>query len=416
MPLSPPGDRGKVRRRRSIPPPDRRIFPRAGAQPARTEIRNRGEMTERSHPPFRADHVGSFLRPDRLMAAVRARRAGGIGEAELRTAQDAAIRGIVAFQESLGLGAATDGEFRRRGWSAGFIDAVDGFGLREGAIGFRAEEGGRGTPELSPYARERLRRTRPIVADDFAFLRGAVTRAVPKITMPSPPVMHYFLGPRAVDERAYPDIEEYFADLSAIYREEVRALEAAGCTYLQLDDTALPCHCDESFRSDVASRGEDPEALAGRYVELINAVADARSPAMRLAVHMCRGNLKGSWMAEGGYEPIAETVFSGTRVDAWFMEYDTDRAGGFEPLRFMPEDRVVVLGLVSTKTPVLESRDELKRRVDAAARYVPLERLCLSPQCGFSSAPGRGQAITEDDQKRKLSLVVETAAEIWGGA
>ncbi len=373
------------------------------------------EMTERSHPPFRADHVGSFLRPERLMTAVRAHRTGGIGEAELREAQDAAIRDIVALQESLGLGAATDGEFRRRGWSAGFIDAVDGFGLREGTIGFRAADGGRSSAELSPYAKERLKRTRPIVADDFVFLRDAVTGAVPKVTMPSPPVMHYFLGPRAVDEGTYPDIEDYFSDLSAIYREEIAALEAAGCTYLQLDDTALPCHCDESFRSDVASRGEDPEALTGRYVELINAVVDARSATMRVAVHMCRGNLKGAWMAEGGYEAIAETVFGATRVDAWFMEYDTERAGGFEPLRFMPEDRIVVLGLVSTKTPVLESKDELKRRIDTAARYVPLERLCLSPQCGFSSAPGRGQVITDDDQKRKLSLVVETAAEVWGG-
>ncbi len=348
------------------------------------------------------------------MTAVRAHRAGGIGEMELRAAQDAAIRDIVALQESLGLGAATDGEFRRRGWSAGFIDAVDGFGLREGTIGFRDAEGGRSSAELSPYAKEKLKRTRPIVADDFVFLRDVVAGAVPKVTMPSPPVMHYFLGPRAVDDLAYPDIEDYFSDLSAIYREEIAALEAAGCTYLQLDDTAFPCHCDENFRSDVVVRGEDPEALTGRYVELINAIVDGRSATMRVAVHMCRGNLKGAWMAEGGYEAIAETVFGATGVDAWFMEYDTGRAGGFEPLRFMPEDRIVVLGLVSTKTPVLESKDDLKRRIDAAARYVPLERLCLSPQCGFSSAPGRGQVITDDDQKRKLSLVVETAAEVWG--
>ncbi len=369
-------------------------------------------MTE--GPPFRADHVGSLLRPDALMEAVRARRAGEIDEAGLRAAQDAAIRNAVAFQESLGLRSATDGEFRRRGWSAGFIDAVEGFGLREGAIGFRDGGSRSGTAELSPYAKERLRRTRPVAADEFAFLRDTVTSAVPKATMPSPTVMHYFLGPRAVDESVYPDMEGYFEDLVRIYREEIAALGAAGCACLQLDDTALACHCDEGFRTDVRRRGEDPELLAERYVKLVNAAVADRPPEMRVAMHMCRGNLKGAWMAEGGYEAVAETVFAGIEVDAWFLEYDTERAGGFEPLRFMPDDRVVVLGLVSTKTPELESRDMLKRRVAEAAVHVPMERLCLSPQCGFSSAPGRGQAIGFDDQKRKLELVVETALELWG--
>ena len=372
-------------------------------------------MAGRTEPPFRAEHVGSFLRPEGLLAAARAFRAGRIGADALREAQDSAIRGVVALQEEMGLRSATDGEFRRRGWSAGFIDAVDGFGLREGAIGFRGG-GGPERKELSPYARGRIVRSRPVVADEFAFLREVASAAVPKATMPSPSVMHYFLGPDSVDAAAYPDVEAYFADLVAVYREEVAALAEAGCAYLQIDDTALPCNCDERFRAAVRARGEDPDALARRYAALIAEAVSGRPAGMRVAVHMCRGNLKGAWMAEGGYEPVAEAVFAAAPVDAWFLEYDGARAGGFEPLRFMPGDRIVVLGLVSTKTPVLESKDDLKRRVEDAARFVPLERLCLSPQCGFSSAPGRGQAITEDDQKRKLALVVETASEIWGSA
>ena len=367
----------------------------------------------RTVPPFRADHVGSLLRPQSLMEAVRAFRVGNLSEEALREAQDSAIRDIVRFQEDIGLQSVTDGEFRRRGWSAGFIDAIKGFGLREGAIGFRGE-GSSKPAALSPYARTRLKRTGAIVTDEYRFLKDVLVRATAKVTMPSPPVMHYFLGPRSVDETIYPDIEEYFADLVTIYRQEIADLGAAGCTYLQLDDTALPCNCDESFRADVRKRGEDPDRLSHRYARLIAEALEGRPPGMTVAVHMCRGNLKGTWMAEGGYESIAESVFKDTPVDAWFLEYDTDRAGSFEPLRYMPADRTVVLGLVSTKTPSLENKDDLRRRIDEAAEYVPLESLCLSPQCGFSSAPGAGQVITEDDQKRKLNLVLETAHEIWG--
>ena len=367
----------------------------------------------RTEPPFRADHVGSMLRPQSLMDAVRAFRAGEISGAALREAQDAAIRDVVRFQEDIGLQSVTDGEFRRRGWSAGFIDAVKGFGLREGAIGFRGE-GGSKPAALSPYARTRLRRTDPIVTEEYGFLRDVLLRATAKVTMPSPSVMHYFLGPRSVDETVYPDIEEYFADLITIYREEIADLAAAGCTYLQLDDTALPCNCDDGFRADVRQRGEDPDELSRRYARLIAEALEGRPPEMTVAVHMCRGNLKGTWMAEGGYEAIAEEVFEDTPVDAWFLEYDTERAGNFEPLRHIPADQTVVLGLVSTKIPALEHKDDLKRRIEDAARYVPIEHLCLSPQCGFSSAPGAGQVLTEDDQKRKLALVLETAHEIWG--
>jgi 5-methyltetrahydropteroyltriglutamate--homocysteine methyltransferase len=327
--------------------------------------------------------------------------------------QDECIREAVRLQESLGLPAVTDGEFRRRGWSAGLIDGVEGFGLREGTLGFRDEQGERGAPP-SPYARARLRRTRGIATDELRFLKGAVTSGVPKVTIPAPDVMHFFLGPRSVDTRVYPDIEEYYADLVAIYRAEIADLVALGCTYLQLDDTALPCNCDDRVRTEVRSRGEDPDALTARYVRLVNDVLAACPPGVARGVHMCRGNLKGAWMAEGGYEPIAEQVFGGLAVDAFFLELDTPRAGDLAPLRYVPAPTRVVLGLVSTKTPALEPAAALRRRIEAATRYVPLERLGLSPQCGFSSVPGSGQPLSSDDQRRKLARVVEVAADVWG--
>ena len=369
-------------------------------------------MVIRKNPPFRAEHVGSFQRPAELAQAARDFKADKIDNAEFIAIQDQAIKDVVAFQEGLGLGAVTDGEFRRRSWSAGFIDAVDGFGLRDGTMGFRDESGEMGIAKL-PYAKERLRRTRPIVADDFQFLKNN-TGATPKVTIPSPPVMHYFLGPLAVDQDIYPDIEDYYADLAAIYRDEIAELGAAGCTYLQFDETAVPCNCDDNFRADVTTRGEDPDALTERYAALINDALSGRPDDMTVAMHFCRGNLKGAWMAEGGYEPIAEMFFNEINVDALFLEYDTPRAGDFEPLRFVPDDKTVILGLVSTKTPELESPDDLKRRIDLAAIHVPLDRLGLSPQCGFASAPGGGQVITHDDVRRKLELILQVAEDVWG--
>ncbi len=332
-----------------------------------------------------------------------------------RAVQDECVREVVRLQEALGLPSVTDGEFRRRGWSAGLIDAVEGFGLREGSLGFRDEQGERGAPP-SPYARARLRRARGIATDELRFLKHTVTTGVPKVTLPAPDVMHFFLGPRSVDPGVYPDIEEYFADLVAIYRAEIADLVALGCTYLQLDDTALPCNCDDRVRAEVRARGEDPDALTARYVALVNDVLAACPPGVARAIHMCRGNLKGAWMAEGGYEPIAEQVFGGLAVDAFLLELDTARAGDVAPLRFVPAPTRVVLGLVSTKTPALESADTLKRRIEEATRYVPLERLGLSPQCGFSSVPGSGQPLTPDDQRRKLARVLEVATEVWGTA
>jgi 5-methyltetrahydropteroyltriglutamate--homocysteine methyltransferase len=366
-----------------------------------------------NRPPFHVEHVGSFVRPPRLIDAARAHKAGKLDGAGFRAVQDDCIREIVAFQESLGLPSVTDGEFRRRSWSAGFIDAVAGFGLRDGTLGFRTESGVMGVA-ASPYARERLRRKHRIVADDYRFLGSVVKRGVPKVTIAAPDVMHWFLGPQAYDPAAYGDREAFFADLIAIYRQEIAELAKEGCTYLQLDDTALPCNCDPNARNDVAARGEDPDELTARYARLFNDCIAGKPADMKVGVHLCRGNLKGAWMAEGGYEPVADVLFNRMNADIYCLEYDTPRAGDFSPLRYVPKGKTVILGLVSTKTPVLESKDALKRRIDEAAKYVPLERLGVSPQCGFSSGGGAGQTVTQDDTRRKLELVLELARDVWG--
>ena len=362
-------------------------------------------------PPFRVEHVGSFVRPEALLNAARAHKAGKLDDAEFRKVQDQAISDIVVFQESLGLPSITDGEFRRRSWSAGFIDAVDGFGLRDGTLSFRNETGVVGVA-ASPYAKARLKRKHRIVADDYRFLKSVVKRGVPKVTIAAPDVMHYFLGPKAFD--AYKDREAFFADLAKIYRDEIKDLAAEGCTYLQLDDTALPCNCDARAREDVAARGEKADQLTQRYVRLINDCISKKPKDMAVAIHLCRGNLKGAWMAEGGYEPIADALFNQLNVGTYCLEYDTERAGDFSPLRFLPKGKRVILGLVSTKTPKLESKDELKRRIEDAARHAPLEQLGLGPQCGFSSGGGGGQAVTQEDTRRKLELVMEVARDVWG--
>jgi 5-methyltetrahydropteroyltriglutamate--homocysteine methyltransferase len=362
---------------------------------------------------FRVEHVGSFVRPERLLTAVRGRKTNEVTESQLKETQDACIREIVAFQESVGLPTITDGEFRRRSWSAGFIDALDGFGLRDGTLTFRDSTRVIGVA-ASPYAKAPLKRRQRIVADDYRFLKSVVKRGVPKVTIAAPDVMHYFLGPKAFEPSVYPDREAFFEALARIYREEIADLAAEGCSYLQLDDTALPCNCDPQAREDVAARGESADELTERYAALINACLKGKPEGMTVAVHLCRGNLKGAWMAEGGYEPIAEALFNRLDATTYCLEYDTERAGDFSPLRFVPKGKRVILGLVSTKTPVLEPKDDLKRRIDAAARHVPLEQLGLGPQCGFSSGGGGGQAVTQDDTRRKLELIMNTAREVWG--
>ena len=363
-------------------------------------------------PPFRVEHVGSFVRPEPLLNAARARKAGKMDEKEFRQVQDAAIQGIVAFQESLGLPSITDGEFRRRSWSAGFIDAVEGFGLRDGTLSFRDETRVVGIAS-SPYAKGPLRRKQRIVADDYRFLKSVVKRGVPKVTMAAPDVMHYFLGPQSFETSVYRDREKYFDALARVYREEIADLAREGCTYLQLDDTALPCNCDARARDDVAARGENADELTERYVRLISDCIRDKPEEMALAIHLCRGNLKGAWMAEGGYEPIAQALFNRLNVGTYCLEYDTERAGDFAPLRFVPRGKRVVLGLVSTKTPQLESKDALKRRIEEASKHIALEQLGIGPQCGFSSGGGGGQALTQDDTRRKLELVMEVAHAVW---
>jgi 5-methyltetrahydropteroyltriglutamate--homocysteine methyltransferase len=360
---------------------------------------------------FHAEHIGSFVRPPRLVEAARAHKAKQLSDGQFREVQDDCIREIVAFQEAIGLPSVTDGEFRRRSWSAGFIDAVEGFGLRDGTLGFRNETGVMGIA-ASPYAKSKLRRTRRIVADDYAFLKSVVRRGIPKVTIAAPDVMHWFLGPKAFD--AYPDREGFFDDLQSIYRQEIADLAKQGCTYLQLDDTALPCNCDVKARNDVIARGEQPDELTERYAKLFNDCIAAKPKEMKVAIHLCRGNLKGSWMAEGGYDPVADALFNRLNADIYCLEYDTARAGDFSPLRHVPRSKNVVLGLVSTKTPQLEKKDDLKRRIDQAAKFVPLERLGLSPQCGFSSGGGSGQTVTQDDTRRKLELILEVARDVWG--
>jgi 5-methyltetrahydropteroyltriglutamate--homocysteine methyltransferase len=366
-------------------------------------------------PPFHAEHIGSFVRPQRLIEAARSHKAGKLDQAGFKAVQDDAIREIVAFQESIGVPSVTDGEFRRRSWSAGFIDAVEGFGLRDGTLGFKNESGVMGVAS-SPYAKSRLKRKHRIVADDYRFLKSVVKRGVPKVTIAAPDVMHWFLGPKAFESSVYPDREAFLEDLKNLYQQEIAELAAEGCTYLQLDDTALPCNCDANARKDVVARGENPDELTRRYAVLFNESISKKPKDMSVAIHLCRGNLKGAWMAEGGYDAVADVLFNQLNADVYCLEYDTERAGNFSPLRFVPKGKRVILGLVSTKTPVLEKKADLIARIKEAAKQVPLEQLGLSPQCGFSSGGGSGQTVTQDDTRRKLDLVLAVSREVWGSA
>ena len=368
-------------------------------------------MSKAARPPFRADHVGSLLRPPELRDA-RARAARGeIDRAALRTAEDQAIRGAVALQESVGLQSVTDGEFRRDWWHIDFLRGFDGVETSTQSFGVKFE----GADEQPPLMKVtgKIRRTRPSMLDHFTFLKGATTRTA-KFCLPSPVMLHA-RGDRPTLKATYPDLDEFWADLTTAYRDEIRALCQAGCTYLQIDDTTVAMMCDPKVREQVTKLGDDPARLPGLYAEQVNAALRDVPRDVTVAIHTCRGNFKSTWMASGGYDPVAETVFTRLNVNAFFLEYDTDRAGGFEPLRFVPRGKTVVLGLISSKVPALESKDDLKRRIESAAKYVPLEHLCLSPQCGFSSTH-HGNKVTVDDQKRKLGLALEVAREVWGAS
>ncbi|HET7403643.1 MAG TPA: 5-methyltetrahydropteroyltriglutamate--homocysteine S-methyltransferase [Usitatibacter sp.] len=370
---------------------------------------------KRDKPPFRADHVGSFLRPRHLLEARDRHKRGEITRAELRAVEDDAIRDVVRFQEGLGLQGITDGEFRRTYFHIDFLEQLDGVTTSGGlTVHFHSAKG---EVDFAPpvlRVTDKVRHARPIMVEDFTFLKSLVKRT-PKLTIPSPSMLHFRGGRGAVSREAYPDMDEFFADVAAAYREEIRALGEAGCTYLQLDDTNLAYLCDPHLREGARARGDDPDELPRRYAGLINAAIADRPPGMTICTHLCRGNFKSAWVAEGGYEPVAEVLFNELAVDGYFLEYDDARSGGFGPLRFLPKGKTVVLGLVTTKVGDLESKDLLKHRIDEATRHVPLEQLCLSPQCGFSSTV-HGNEIAQESQARKLGLIVETAAEVWGDA
>ena len=370
-------------------------------------------MTQRDRPPFRADHVGSFLRPPELLEARDQYKAGSISREQLRAGEDRSIRDIVRYQEDLGLKGITDGEFRRTYFHIDFLEQLEGVEVRGGiAVKFH---GAAGDVDFAPpvmHVTGKLRHLKPIQLDDFKFLRS-VTRGVPKVTIPSPTMLHFRGGREAISREAYPDLEQFYADVAACYRAELQALGDAGLTYVQMDDTNLAYLCDAKMREGARQRGDDPNELPRRYAKLINAAIAGRPAGMTACVHLCRGNFRSAWAAEGGYEPVAEVLFTELDVDGYFLEYDDARSGDFAPLRFVPKGKTVVLGLVSTKVGVMESKETLKRRIEEAARFVPLDQLCLSPQCGFSSTV-HGNVIAREAQAAKLRLVVETAREVWG--
>jgi 5-methyltetrahydropteroyltriglutamate--homocysteine methyltransferase len=365
-------------------------------------------------PPFRGDHVGSFLRPPELLAARERFRLGEIDRSALRAVEDQAIRGVVKMQEDAGLLGITDGEFRRTFFHVDFLEQLAGV-VTKGAVTVKFHNRA-GDVDFAPPVMSvtgKVGHVRPIQRDDFQFL-ASVTTKTPKVSIPSPTMLHFRGGRAAISAEAYPDLDPFFDDVAAAYRAEIRSLAAAGCRYLQLDDTNLAYLCDPEMRRGVRARGDDPDELPRRYARFINAAIADRPPGLTICVHLCRGNFKSAWVAEGSYEPVAEVLFNELAVDGYFLEYDDERSGDFAPLRFVPRDRRVVLGLVSSKVGAFEEVDALARRIDEAARFVPLEQLALSPQCGFSSTV-HGNDITAEVQAAKLRLVVETATKVWGG-
>ena len=370
-----------------------------------------------SVPPFRADHVGSLLRPAELLKARADHQAGRLSGAELRAAEDKAIREGVKLQRDLGLKGVTDGEMRRGSWHMDFLYQIGGVihGDQRLHIEFKNEAG---TVEFSPTAHRvsgKLSLDKTIFGEDFSFLKSAIgDGATPKLTIPSPSMLHYRGGRAAIDQAAYPDMAPFWHDLAAVYAAQIAGLHALGCTYLQLDDTSLAYLNDPAQRAYVDSIGGDGEHQHLVNIRLINEALANRPAGMTVCTHMCRGNFRSSWMASGGYDHVAEALFGELKVDGFFLEYDDERSGGFAPLRFVPRGATkIVLGLVTSKRAMLEGKDALKRRIDEAARYVPLEQLCLSPQCGFSSTVD-GNVLTVDEEAAKLRLVVETAREVWG--
>jgi 5-methyltetrahydropteroyltriglutamate--homocysteine methyltransferase len=374
-------------------------------------------MAEQNKPPFRADHVGSLLRPPELLQARDQRERGEIDDAQLRAVEDRCIRDVVKMQEDIGLQAVTDGEYRRKLWNVDFVRKFDGVAVKEGLAeeAGKSFQGGDATLQRSPTRFEvtgKLKRVREHEVENFKFTRS-VTNVTAKLSIPSPSVLHFRGGRGGVSREAYPDMAEFFADLARVYREEIHALGAAGCTYLQIDDTNLAYLCDPKMREGAKKIGEDPDRLPSLYANLINECIKERPANMVVYTHLCRGNFASAWVAEGGYDPVAEVLFNELKVDGYFLEFDSPRAGHFAPLRYLPEGKRIMLGLVTTKTGALENADDLKRRIDEAAKVAPRDQLGIAPQCGFSSTV-LGNKLTVDEQIAKLRLIVQVAREVWG--
>jgi len=370
----------------------------------------------RSKPPFRADVVGSLLRPQAIHAARAKRKAGEISDGALWKVEAEWVREAVALQKDVGLRACTDGEFHRRHWFLDFMERIDGVEIRGGLpVRFHNDSGDLEWVPPRIEVRGKLKRTRGLAVREFEGLRpiAEASGLTPKQAIPSPTILHFRGGRAAISTAAYPEIDEFYADLAGVYREEIKALYDAGCRYLQIDEVNLAFLCDPKIRAQVAAMGENPDTLPATYARLLNDVLRGKPADLVVCMHMCRGNHMSSWVAEGGYDPVAEITFGGIDVDGYFVEYDSPRAGTFEPLRYLARGKIAVLGLVTSKRPQLEPKEELKRRIDEAAKFAPLDQLALSPQCGFASVL-EGNRVTADDQKRKLELVVETAREVWG--
>jgi len=362
--------------------------------------------------PFRADQVGSLLRTKELKDARAAKLAGSISQADLTNIEDQEIKKIIARQEETGLKGITDGEFRRSMWHYDFLELLDGVESYQSELGI-AFKGGIATKSKALRVVGKLGFSGHPMLEHFKFLK-ANARATPKMTIPSPSVLHFRGGRKAVSETVYPDMAEFFHDLGLAYQKAVQAFAAAGCRYLQLDETNLAYLCDPEQCNMLRERGDDPDKLPLAYAGMINTAIAGRPADMRITMHLCRGNFRSSYIASGGYEPVADVLFNRINVEGYFMEWDTDRAGGFEPLRLLPRDKMVVLGLVTSKTGTLETKEDLKRRIDEAAKYANADQLCLSPQCGFASTE-EGNVLAENEQWAKLSLIVELARELWGG-
>jgi 5-methyltetrahydropteroyltriglutamate--homocysteine methyltransferase len=370
-------------------------------------------MTSAGKKVFRADHVGSLLRPKYLLEARAQKARGEIAAEALREVEDRAIREAVALQEEAGLQTITDGEFRRAHFHTDFLKHLDGVIIKGGLpVKFHNRSSEIEFSPPRPEVMGRIGRSRGLVTDDFSYLKS-LTQRTAKVAIPSPTMLHFRGGRKAIDEAIYPDIEEFFEDLARAYREEVAALGNLGCEFIQLDDTNLAYLCDENLRARTRDIGEDPDQLPKLYADLINRSIASKPASMAIGIHLCRGNFRSAWVAEGGYDPVAEVLFNELDIDTYFLEYDDERSGGFEPLRFVPKNKTVVLGLISSKVPALESKDEIKRRIEEASKFCDLDQLALSPQCGFSST-AEGNAITPEDQLAKLRLVVEIAEEVWG--